>query len=215
MNVGNETIKVLVVEDHRVTLEGLVSGLSNEADIEVVGSAANSDEGLAMAKRLKPQVILLDLHLPGSSGPRTTVKVFSELPDSKVVIFSGESRPPFVSAVLNAGATAYLLKSEGVPKIAQTIREAVTGKRVVSEDVGTTSVRFTKSEQEVLKMLARGMKYDEIAERRKSSPATVRKQCELLLDKLFLDSRERLIAWAVENGYGNLELDNEIASESQ
>jgi DNA-binding NarL/FixJ family response regulator len=56
-------------------------------------------------------------------------------------------------------------------------------------------------------MLARGMKYDEIAEHRKSSPSTVRKQCEVLLDKLLLDSRERLIAWAVQNGYGSLELD--------
>jgi len=77
----------------------------------------------------------------------------------------------------------------------------------LSESIISNEVKVTKSEQEVLKMLARGMKYDEIAERRKSSPATVRKQCELLLDKLYLDSRERLIAWAVQNGYGNLELD--------
>jgi DNA-binding NarL/FixJ family response regulator len=79
---------------------------------------------------------------------------------------------------------------------------------ILSDELGAAvGIKVTRSEEEVLKMLARGMKYDEIAEHRKSSPSTVRKQCEVLLDKLLLDSRERLIAWAVQNGYGSLELD--------
>jgi len=201
-------ISVLVVEDHRVTLDGLMAGLSAEKDFDLVGSASNSDEGLKLANELKPQVILLDLHLPGSNGPRTTAKLFCELADTRVIIFSGEERLPFINAVLNVGVAGYLLKSESVPKIAQAIRDVAKGsQRVLSDTIISNEVKVTKSEQEVLKMLARGMKYDEIAERRNSSPATVRKQCELLLDKLYLDSRERLIAWAVQNGYGNLELD--------
>jgi DNA-binding NarL/FixJ family response regulator len=201
-------ISVLIVEDHRVTLDGLMAGLSAEGDLLIAGSASNSDEGLKLAMELKPQVILLDLHLPGSNGPRTTAKIFCELSNTKVIIFSGEDRLPFINAVLNVGVAGYLLKSESVAKIAHSIREVAKGaQRVLSETIISNEVKVTKSEQEVLKMLARGMKYDEIAERRNSSPATVRKQCELLLDKLYLDSRERLIAWAVQNGYGNLELD--------
>jgi len=205
---SQKKISVLIVEDHRVTLDGLTAGLSADKDLAVVGSASNSDEGLKLAQELKPEVILLDLHLPGSNGPRTTAKTFCELPNTKVIIFSGEGRLPFINAVLNVGVAGYLLKSESVATIAEAIRDVAQGKeRILSESIISNEVKVTKSEQEVLKMLARGMKYDEIAERRNSSPATVRKQCELLLDKLYLDSRERLIAWAVQNGYGNLELD--------
>jgi DNA-binding NarL/FixJ family response regulator len=202
-------ISVLIVEDHQVTLSGLKAGLSAEPDIEVIGVAVDSDQGFELANELHPQVVLLDLHLPGSRGPRTTVKRFCELPKTKVVVFSGESRTPFVKAVLNVGAAAYLVKSEGIGKVAETIRQVVSGRSsILSDELGAAvGIKVTRSEEEVLKMLARGMKYDEIAEHRKSSPSTVRKQCEVLLDKLLLDSRERLIAWAVQNGYGSLELD--------
>src|SRR5262249_752239 len=102
----------------------------------------------------------------------------------------------------------YLLKSESIKQVAEAIRTSVRDKKIVlSKQLAKEQIKLTKSEQEVLKMLARGMKYDDIAERRNSSPATVRKQCEMLLDKLLLDTREQLIAWAVQNGYGALELD--------
>ncbi len=208
MDSGLEEITVLVVEDHGVTLQGLVAGLSKERGIKVVGSAATSDEGFELAKSLKPKVILLDLYLPGSHGPKTNVRLFSELPSSAVIVFSAEQRTPFVKAVLEAGATAYLLKSEQMSTIVQTIRAVAAGERFSPEELMSGSTKVTKSEQEILKMLARGMKYDEIAERRSSSPATVRKQCELLVEKLMLGTRERLIAWAAENGYGNLEMDS-------
>jgi DNA-binding NarL/FixJ family response regulator len=201
-------ISVLIVEDHQVTLDGLVAGLSGEADLRVAGFAKTSDQGLLLAKQLKPNVILLDLHLPGSTGPRTSVQLFCQATDAKVIILSAESRIPFVQAVLHVGAAGYLLKSESVGRIAQAIRQVVKEKKVVlSDSLISGDINITKSEQEVLKMLARGMKYDEIAERRQSSPATVRKQTEMLLDKLVLGSREQLIAWAVQNGYGTLELD--------
>jgi two-component system, NarL family, response regulator LiaR len=206
MSWEGKKISVLVVEDHRVTLEGLLSGLSKEEGIEVIGHATNSDEGLELARQLQPRVILLDLYLPGATGPKSTVALFSKLPNSEVVVFSGETRTPLVNAILKAGARAYLEKSELISKIAQTIREVATGEHVICDELKSANSNVTRSEEEILKMLARGMKYDEIARMRNSSPATVRKQCDMLLDKLTLNSRERLIAWAVENGYGNLEL---------
>ncbi len=207
MSAAKRDITIIVVEDHCVTLEGLVSGLSNEPGIKVLGSSSNSDEGLTLAQQLRPQVILLDLYLPGSSGPITMIKMFSQLPNSKVVVFSAEERMPCVTAVLEAGAAAYLVKSERVPKIAQTIRNVAAGKHVPLDRDAAVGAQLTKSEQEILKMLAHGMKYDEIAKSRQSSQGTVRKQCESLRQKLLLDNRERLIAWAVDNGYSNLELD--------
>jgi DNA-binding NarL/FixJ family response regulator len=114
----------------------------------------------------------------------------------------------FIQTVLSMGVAGYLLKSENVGTVADAMRQVVSGKKpVLSSELVSGETKITKSEQEVLKMLARGMKYNDIAERRQASPATVRKQCELLLLKLGLESREQLIAWAVQSGYGNLELE--------
>jgi DNA-binding NarL/FixJ family response regulator len=201
-------ISVLIVEDHQVTLDGLKHGLSREQGVNVIGSASNSDEGLELAKRLRPDIILLDLHLPGSAGPKSMVKAFCSVPGSRVVVFSGESRMAFIQIVLAMGAAGYLLKSESVGTVAETIRQVMSGKKsIISEELLNGEQKVTRSEQEVLKMLARGMKYQDIADMRSTSPATVRKQCELLLLKLGLASREELIAWAVQNGYGSLELE--------
>lgn len=202
----SEKIDVLILEDHQVTLDGLRLGLSQEPDINIIGAAASSEEGLKMARELSPQIILLDLHLPGQLGPKTMVKEFCELNNSRVLIFSGESRMAFIQAVLSLGVYGYLLKSEGLARIADAIRQVAAGKKpILSESLVSGETRLTKSEQEVLKMLARGMKYQDMAEERLTSPATVRKQCELLLLKLGLKTREELIAWAVQNGYANLD----------
>ena len=204
----SERIKILIVEDHHVTLDGLHLGLSREADFEVVGTATTSDAGLKLANELGPDIVLLDLHLPGSTGPKTTVKSFCAVSGAQVVVFSGENRLAFIQTVLGLGVAGYLLKSESVALVADAIRQVIAGKKpVLSKELVSGETKVTRSEQEVLKMLARGMKYSDIAERRQASPATVRKQCELLLLKLGLDSREQLIAWAVQNGYGNLELE--------
>lgn len=151
---------------------------------------------------------MLDLHLPGSTGPKTTVKQFCSLAGTQVVVFSGENRLAFIQAILELGVAGYLLKSESIAKVAEAVRQVMTGKKpILSAELISGETKITRSEQEVLKMLARGMKYSDIAERRQASPATVRKQCELLSLKLGLESREQLIAWAVQSGYGNLELE--------
>lgn len=202
----SQAITVIILEDHQVTLDGLRYGLSQESDIKVLAATSGSDEGLALARELKPQIILLDLHLPGTLGPKTMVKEFCELAESKVLVFSGESRLAFVQAVLNQGAHGYLLKSESVSRVAEAIREIASGRHpIVSDSLSSGDTKLTRSEQEVLRMLARGMKYQDMADERSTSPATVRKQCELLLLKLGLKTREELIAWAVQSGYGNLD----------
>lgn len=202
----SEPITVLIVEDHQATLDGLALGLSRESDIEVVGSSLSGDEGLAMAAELRPAVILLDLHLPGSHGPRSMIEAFSRIEGPRLVIFSAESRMAFIQTVLSMGVAAYLLKSERVSKVAETIRRVKEGETgIVSEQVKGSWKKLTRSEDEVLRMLARGMKYQDIADVRTTSITTVRKQCETLLLKIGLETREQLIAWAVENGYGSLD----------
>jgi len=199
-----DAVRILVVEDHYATLDGLIAGLSREPDFEVVGGCSNSDEGLELADKLRPDVIVLDVHLPGTHGPTTMIQEYLRIPDAKLVIFSAEMRLAYVQSVLKMGVSAYLLKSERVSKVAETIRLLVSGKKAItSEQVTADNKKITPSEQEILHMLGKGMKYQEIADQRFTSVATARKQCEVLQLKLGLENREQLIAWSVQNGYGS------------
>ena len=197
---------VLIVEDHEATLYGLESAISKEADMTVVGTAREAQEGIALAQEKKPDIVLLDLHLPNQEGPRSTVKKFLSFPQSRVIVFSAESRRAFVQAILELGVSGYLLKSESISYVVESIRKVADGAKLVkSQAIAEGKEKLTRAEQEILKLLGKGMKYQEIAKNRSASPATVRKQCELLLLKLGLDTREQLIAWAVDNGYGNID----------
>ena len=204
------SIGVVIVEDHEATLKGLKSELSQEPDIEVLGIATGSEEGLRLARDLKPQIVLLDLHLPDSVGPKSLTETFCQIEGAKIIVFSGDSRTAILQLVLQSGVAGFLLKSEPIAKVAQAIRDVHGGSEpVISAELSNDSQpRITGAEQHLLKMLARGMKYQDIAAMRVTSPETVRKQVDMLQSKLALVSREELIAWAVDNGYGKLELES-------
>jgi DNA-binding NarL/FixJ family response regulator len=201
-----EPIRVLIVEDHEVTRDGLAAGLARAEDLRIIGCTGTSDAGLALAKSERPDVVLLDLHLPGQSGPKSMVKQFCNLPGSHIIVFSVERRLAFIKVVMNMGVAAYLLKSEPLSSIGDTIRAVMKGKKnILSAELTTDGTKITPSEEAVLQLIGRGLKYQEIADKRFTSPNTVRKQCETLLLKLNLSTREELIAWAVNNGYASLE----------
>lgn len=199
-------ISIVLIEDHEATLKGLKSELSAEPDLEVVGIATTSEDGLALSKELNPNIVLLDLHLPDSAGPKSLSESFCALENSKVIVFTGDDREAILHIVLQTGVSGYLLKSEPIARIASAVREVMSGHAPVisSELVSVKHPKMTNTEQHLLTLLARGMKYQEIGALRATSPETVRKQVEVLLDKLGLESRESLIAWAVDSGYGKL-----------
>jgi len=202
-----EKLRILIVEDHYATLEGLVGGLSRETEFEIVGGCADSDEGLALADRERPQIIVLDLHVPGKLKPIAMITEFLRFPERRLIVFSAESRLAYVQSILALGVSAYLLKSERVSKVSDTIRQVSSGASgIVSSEITRDFKKITPSENEVLHMLGKGMKYQEIADLRCTSVPTARKQCEILLLKLDLQNREQLIAWAVQNGYGSDDL---------
>jgi DNA-binding NarL/FixJ family response regulator len=200
-------ITVLIVEDHEITRSGLQNVLGEQPDMEVVGACGNSDDGLKTANNQRPDVILLDLHLPGSRGPVSTVKSFCDIPGARVIVFSVENRPAYIDTVMQLGPAGYLLKSESTATVIDTIRRVVSDhKKITSKTLSSMPAKLTPSEQEVLRMLAKGMKYQTIAESRHTSPETIRKQCEMLVLKLGLDTREELIAWAAKNGYDAIDV---------
>ncbi len=200
-------VDILIVEDHIITGEGVAAALSREHDFRVVGTATDARSGLSMAAAFRPAVIVLDLHLPGDQSPGALVQSFSRLEKSKVVIFSGETRPVIIEAALSAGASAFVPKSESSMVLAKTIRAVLAGEKIRGFCPPQILMRLSTADRHILSLLARGLKYVEIAEIRKTTAETVRKQCDALQAKVDLDSREQLIAWAVENGYGRLEND--------
>lgn len=204
-------IRLVIVEDHHATRKGLESELNAESDLSVVGSASGQSEGLQLIESLKPDVVLLDLHLPDSQGPKSLTAAYCN-PNGrpKIIVFSGDSRSAILQLVLESGVDGYLLKSEPVPAVAAAIRQVMGGVRPVISDALTAERqhKLTAAEKHLLRLLARGMKYQEIAAQRVTSAETVRKQVDQLLDKLSLTTREELIAWSVENGYGTLEMNN-------
>ncbi len=204
-----KSVKVIIVEDHEATLRGLEFELSREQDINVVGTAMTAEAGIALMKEQVPDVVLLDLHLPDSRGPRTLTESYCQNGTAKVIVFSGDDRSAILNIVLDLGVSGFLLKSEPISRVVDAIRSVQSGGApVVSPELidRRSETKLTPTEQHLLKLLSRGMKYQEIASIRVTSPETVRKQVDQLQDKLSLHTREELIAWAVENGYSQLDI---------
>ncbi len=198
--------RIIIIEDHLITLDGLQHQLSLEPDLCVVGTATDAEQGQSLSAQAAADIVILDLHLPKSSGPRSMVEEFSALP-GKIIVLSGENRAALIKAIMKAGASAYIVKSEAIATIVQTIREVQAGGTglIRGKQSNVVDQRLSDAEQEILKMLARGLKYQDIATLRVTSVATVKKQCEILRMKLELTSREQLIAWAINHGFGSIE----------
>ncbi len=202
MTANDNKISLLLVEDHFVTMEGLCSWMEKTGDFRIVGQTSSAREAVELARKSHPDVTLLDLHLSDETSIEETLKQLVQT-GTKVVVFSAESRKYFVDLALHSGASGFVSKADDYGSISQAIKAAATGGAAYISPVVRRSKQgsFTSAEQQLLSMLARGMKYDDIAKVRLTSPHTVRKQCDRLQLKLRLTSREELIAWSVNNGY--------------
>ncbi len=195
-------IAIVVVEDHHVTMHGLISWLESTGQFNIKGKCGNKDVLLSLVDQTRPDVVLLDLHMPGKFSLEEIVAGITKS-GARVVVFTAENRMFYVNLALKLGVSAFLLKSEPFFKLAEVIRRVNSGEREILSS-GLMEERFVISdaEEDILSMLSGGFKYDDIARLRNTSPETVRKQCNRLLLKIGLGSREELIAWAVRNGFG-------------
>jgi DNA-binding NarL/FixJ family response regulator len=195
-------IKVLIVEDHEVTARGLRESLVEAGGIDVVGMAGGVQEGLDLLASTFPDVVLLDLHMPGKLGPKAIAESFLSKTKARVVVLSADDRMAVSQLMLGLGVAGYLVKTERSSRIAEVVKKVFAGETpFVSAQAIKKYIDLTPSERHLLSMLALGRKYAEMGAERDTAPATVRKQCESLMIKLDLKTREELIAWAVENGY--------------
>ncbi|UOQ91164.1 response regulator transcription factor [Agromyces endophyticus] len=183
----------------------LATLLGLEPDLEVVGAVERGDEVVAAAERLAPDVVLLDIELPGRSGLDVIAPLLAALPSCLVVVVTTFGRPGYLARALAAGASGFLVKDDPVEQLAAAIRRVRAGERVVdpklaAEALGTSDNPLTAREAEVLRASADGATIHDLAEQFFLSPSTVRNYLSNAIGKL--DARNRIEALAIARDRG-------------
>jgi two-component system nitrate/nitrite response regulator NarL len=213
--VENPPITVLLVDDHTLFRSGIRSLLQRHPEFSVVGEAADGVEGIKRAQQLQPQVVLLDLNMPGMSGVETLQLMLQDCPDSAIVMLTVSEDAEDLSVALKAGASGYLLKNIDTDYLTRAIRRAAAGETVVAEAMTAKLVaqlqggaapataseldRLTPREREILACLARGESNKAIARNLDLAESTVKIHVQNVLKKLKLSSRVQAAVYAVEH----------------
>ena len=212
-------LRVVVVDDHPLYREGLATALESMPGVEVVGEAGDGATALEVVGRLRPTVVLMDLHMPGTNGIDTTRELVRRDPDVAVLVLTMLEGEESVFAALRAGARGYLLKGAGRAEIERAIRTVAEGEVVFSPavagrvlawfrsgasagDVATPFPELTEREREVLDLVARGLTNAEIARRLVVSDKTVRNHVSNVFAKLHVTDRASAVARARDAGLG-------------
>ena len=210
-------IRVLIADDHAVFRHGLEQALGAEPDIEIVGEAEDGAGAAAQSIALTPDVVLMDVRMPGLTGVEATARIRAEQPDVKIVMLTGSDDEQDLFAALRAGATGYLLKEVSLDELADAVRAVhrgdgriapsmvaslmreftVLSRRVEDDDADNESRRLTDREIEVLRLVARGMSNKEIATQLVIAENTVKNHVRNILEKLRLRSRTEAAMYAV------------------
>jgi DNA-binding NarL/FixJ family response regulator len=202
-------ISVLIVEDHPIVREGVTSVLKREADIDVVGAADSIGEGLRLAARLHPDVVLLDLKLP-DAGARDGVASFAA-ENRGIVVFTAYDTDDDVFRAIRGGARGYLLKGSPAAEIAHAIRQVHAGESFLSPRIAAKLVKgvtrppgrtglLSARELGVLRLVAAGLSNRQIAETLTISARTVKFHVTAIFNKLGADNRAQAVAIAAERG---------------
>jgi two-component system response regulator DesR len=199
-------IRVLLAEDQAMVRGALSSLLGLEHDIEVVGEVGRGDEVLEAARRLEPDVALLDIGLPGESGLDAAAALHTQLPRVRVLMLTTFNRPGYLRRAMEAGAAGFLLKDAPASELARAIRAAVGGERVVDPGLAAAALSqgdnpLTTREQEVLSEARRHGTVAELAAALHLSPGTTRNHLSAIMQKLDAHSRIEAIRVAEERGW--------------
>lgn len=204
-------ISVLLVDDHPVVRSGLVGMLAGEPDIEVVGEAGSAGEAVAVARAVTPDVVLMDLRMPGGDGVTATTGVLAEVPTARVVVLTTYESDADILRAVEAGAAGYLLKDASRLELLAAIRGAARGETVLAPSVATRLVdrirrphaadALSARELEVLKLVAEGLSNGEIGRALFISEATVKTHLLRTFGKLGVSDRTAAVTTAMQAGY--------------
>ena len=208
--------RVLIADDHTIVRSGVRLLLQAELDIEVVGEALNGDEAIALAESLQPDVILMDIGMPGTNGLDATRQIKARFPEIRILVLTMHRSDEYFFEILKAGASGYILKSAETNDLIRALRTVARdevflypamAKQLLTDyldrlkdEEGEGHALLTPREKEILRLLADGFSNKEIAERLVVSPSTVHSHRTNLMQKLNLSSRHELIRYARERG---------------
>lgn len=211
-----ESLKVLVVDDHALFRRGLQIVLEQEIDIDVIGEAADGVEAVAKAQELMPDVVLMDVRMPGRSGIEATQEIKDLLPHAKILMLTISDEEADLYDAIKAGASGYLLKEISIEEVADAIRSVWAGQSRISPSMASKLLnefaaiskrgderrqvpapRLTAREMEVLGLVAEGLNNREIGVRLFISENTVKNHIRNILEKLHLHSRMEAVVYAV------------------
>ncbi len=200
-------IRVMVVDDHAVVRSGLETFLSVMPDLELVGEASGGDEAVVRCGKLNPDVVLMDLMMPGTNGVTATRLIREKYPRVRIVALTSFEDDSLVQEALTAGATGYLMKTVTAHELVAAIRAAYEGKMTLSPEATEALVRvssqprdtveLTDREREVLRLMVDGMDNNEIATRLVVSLSTVKYHISNILTKLGVDNRVAAVTTAI------------------
>ena len=203
-------IKILIADDHEVVRTGL-KAMFDKSDIRVIAEASDGSAAFKLAKKHRPNLVLLDVRMPAGDGLNCLGRIRLDLPEIPVVMFSAYDNPTYVARSVALGASGYILKSASRDKIMNAIRAAASGDSIWSKEdlrrvtgalavpsvVSDNDVKLTKRECEVLKQLALGLTNKEIAQSLTISYETVKEHVQHILQKLGVTDRTQAAVWAV------------------
>jgi DNA-binding NarL/FixJ family response regulator len=202
-------IRLLIADDHPVVRDGLRGMLANEADFEVVGEAASGAEAVLLTERERPDVVLMDLQMPGVDGATATAEITERFPGTRVLVLTTYDTDADILRAVEAGATGYLLKDAPRERLFPAIRSAARGETVLAPTVATRLVNrmrvpaeesLTGREIEVLQLVARGSSNADVAASLFISEATVKTHLLHIFGKLGVDDRTAAVVSALERG---------------
>jgi two-component system response regulator NreC len=194
------TIRVLVVDDHAVVRSGLRLVLEREEGIEVVAEAGTADEGIRAARLEKPDVVLLDVVMPGRSGLEAAEEIITASKGARVLVLSMQDDPTYVREAFAAGASGYMLKEAADIELVQAVREARLAQAEVEAARRAADDPLSEREREVLRLLALGHTNQEIAKQLYISVRTAETHRAHIMQKLGLGTRAELVRYALANG---------------
>jgi two-component system response regulator NreC len=207
------TVHVLIVDDHAVVRSGLRHVIDREPDLETVGEAGSADEAIRAAHELQPDIVVMDVVMPGASGLAATPDVLLAAPDAKVLVLSMQDDPRYVREAFGAGASGYVLKEAADTEVVEAIREVASGGRYVHPALGARLASaevdalrkaeadpLSDREREVLRLLALGHTNQEIAKMLFISVRTAETHRAHIMQKLRISTRAELVRYALAEG---------------
>jgi DNA-binding NarL/FixJ family response regulator len=222
---SKKIIKILLVDDHAIVRQGLRSYIELQPDMQVIAEGGNGFEAVSLTSSTQPDVILLDLLMPGLDGVEATRKIMQNHPQTRILILTSFGDDRQIFPAIRAGALGYLLKDIQPQDLIKAIRDVMQGKPQLHPDIvrrlmtavtekdekpvniqhhlSSELQQLTEREREVLEQIARGLSNREIAEKMFISEKTVKTHVSNVLDKLGMEDRTRAAIWALKHGLGS------------